>query len=258
VARLGRFDQDSTALEERIRSHDRFGSRDLNTWIFGQLAPAPGQRVLDLGCGTGKQSLPLAEAVGLLGRVVCVDISSDALAILGGRADELGVGERVETVNATLDDVPSALEGGRFDRVLGSYSLYYARDPGALLNAIRDLLVPNGILFFCGPGRANNAELQRFHYGLLGEPPPPETHGAVFMEEDGRRTAEELFSSVSVSRFENPLRFDSAEALYRYWSSYNLYDDDLDAVFRVAAAAHFETHDEFVTVKRAVGVHAIR
>jgi ubiquinone/menaquinone biosynthesis C-methylase UbiE len=258
VTSVGRFDRDSAALEQRINSHDRFGSRDLNAWIFEWLPAEPGDNVLDLGCGTGKQSVPLAQSVAPTGSVVSVDVSGDSLRALQDRADEADVREVVETVNAELDDLASVLAGRHFDAVLGSYSLYYARDGRKLLESIHELLNPEGVLFFCGPTRANNDELRRFHYGLRGEHPPPDTMGAVFMETEAPRLAGQLFSSVETSRFENPLRFDSADDLYRYWASYNLYDESLDDAFRSAAGEHFRTHGEFVTVKRALGVCAVR
>jgi ubiquinone/menaquinone biosynthesis C-methylase UbiE len=255
---VGRFDRDSAALEQRINTHDRFGSRDLNAWIFESLPAEPGDSVLDLGCGTGKQTIPLAESVGRTGNVVCLDASGDSLTTLQDRADKAGVREVVEPVQAELDDLASVLEGRNFDAIVGSYSLYYAQDHRRLLETIHGLLHVDGVLFFCGPTRANNDELRRFHYGMRGEQPPPDTVGAVFMETEAPRLAEQIFRSVVVSHFDNPLRFDSADALYSYWASYNLYDEGLDDAFRSAASEHFRAHREFTTVKRAVGIRAVR
>ncbi|MGB7981462.1 MAG: hypothetical protein WCF36_11800, partial [Candidatus Nanopelagicales bacterium] len=41
--------------------------------LVDALAPAPGERVADLGCGKGAFLLPAARAVGRRGRVVGVD-----------------------------------------------------------------------------------------------------------------------------------------------------------------------------------------
>jgi hypothetical protein len=122
---------------------------------------------------------------------------------------------------------------------------------------IRRVLKPEGVLFFCGPSRANNVELKQFHYSLRGEEAPPETGAAVFMEDTGPQLARQLFQRIEVVQFENPLCFDNPEALYSYWSSYNLYDQNLDAVFRTAADRYFQTHAVFQTSKRVVGVKAV-
>src|SRR5580700_5254551 len=50
--------------------------------------PRPGQRVLDIGCGTGTTTLAASEAVGQTGRVVGVDVSVPML----GRARERAAG----------------------------------------------------------------------------------------------------------------------------------------------------------------------
>ena len=77
------------------------------------------------------------------------------------------------------------------------------------------------------------------------------------MEVSGQDLARRLFPSVTVTAFENALRFDSANALYEYWRAYNLYDPSLDEAFRKAATRHFGRHADFTTVKRVVGVLAL-
>ncbi len=57
--------------------------------LIGMAAPAPGERVLDIGCGSGETSLILAQAVGEDGDVLGVDISQPLLAIAHERADAL-------------------------------------------------------------------------------------------------------------------------------------------------------------------------
>jgi ubiquinone/menaquinone biosynthesis C-methylase UbiE len=255
---IGKFDTDSEALKRRIESHDQFGSADLNAWIFEHLAPAAGQRVLDLGCGTGKQTVPIAGIVGETGSVVSVDLSESSLTELSEKAKVAGVAGRIQTVCAGLDQIELAIGAKRFDRIISSFSLYYAKSPEELLKKLHTALNPDGIFFFCGPSAQNNAELKKLHYGLMDEPSPASTASAMFMEGDGPRIASDLFASVEKFTFENPLSFNSAHALYTYWSSYNLYDESIDSAFREAAARHFEIEVVFKTVKRAVGVKAVR
>jgi hypothetical protein len=68
--------------------------------------------------------------------------------------------------------------------------------------------------------------------------------------------AREYLSDVAVHQFENPIRFDSADALCAYWSSYNLYDPAIEDSFRKAADAHFADNDRFQTTKRVIGISA--
>jgi len=256
--KLGRFDTDAGALKQRIKTHEKYGSSDLNQWIFAHLELTKGLSISDLGCGTGKQTLPLAQIIGDTGRVLAVDISQEALDTLSHSSKKLGLEKRISLLCIGLDDLGKHLEEQRFDRALGCYSLYYVQCPQTVFEIIHHSLKPAGVLFFCGPAKDNNSELKQFHYALRGEQPPAETGGAVFMEETGQQLACELFARVEVSTFQNALRFDSAEALYSYWSSYNLYDEKLDADFKTATAKHFQTHSVFETIKRVVGIKAIK
>jgi SAM-dependent methyltransferase len=254
----GRFDSDATALQQRINAHGRYGSQDLNAWVFSHITVEPGSSVLDLGCGTGKQSLALAHATGESGKIVSVDVSPEALAALRSSAQSLGILSRIALICSSLDDLAPRVERIHFERVIGCYSLYYAHDPAKLFATIAAVLNPGGVFFFCGPAKDNNLALRDFHWALKGEDAPPETDAAVFMEETGIELSNRYFGGCEVFRFSNPLRFDTAQALYDYWSSYNLYDEKLDVAFRTQAARHFESHPFFESIKRVVGVKAVK
>lgn len=252
----GKFDTDAIALRRRIQAHEKYGSYDLNQWIFDHMELAEGLSILELGCGIGKQTLPIAHVVGKAGIVLAIDSSHEALLALAESAKQLGLDDRISLLCCGLDDLDMHLHGHAFDRVLSSYSLYYAQYPSRVLKVVHQVLKPGGIFFFCGPAKDNNVELKQFHYALQGEQVAPEKGAGIFMEESGQQLAREFFEKVEVLAFQNPLRFDSAQALYDYWSSYNLYDVKLDAAFRSAAAKHFHAYSVFETVKRVVGAKA--
>jgi len=218
-------------------------------------------QILELGCGTGKQSLPVARLIGDTGRVTAVDLSRDALDTLQQQALEAGLGPRISTRNLDLDKVSSALEPGPFDRVIACYSIYYSKQPEPLFRFLHEALRPGGVFFFCGPSQRNNAELKEFHYSLynlINRPAPAAKTAAPFMEGTGQDLTRDIFGNVEILYFENPLRFDSPEALHSYWSSYNLYDETLDEVFRAQAAEHFARSHVFETVKRVIAVRAVK
>lgn len=217
-----------------------------------------GHCVLDLGCGTGKQTIPLAQLVGREGRIVAADISQPALDQVLSQAKSLRLDDRIDLLLTELDDIGTHIDGKLFDRVLSCYALYYARDPHEVLSCAHRALKVHGILFFCGPAHGNNAELKRFYCALGGEKPQLETAASVFMSEIGPQLARQLFSSVRVCAFENVLSFDSPESLYRYWSSYNLYNQNVDSKFKRAASKYYEDHQVFETRKRVIGIQAMK
>jgi ubiquinone/menaquinone biosynthesis C-methylase UbiE len=253
-----RFKTDTTALKQRIQAHETYGSYDLNGWIRKHLQLSKGLSILDLGCGIGKQILPLAQVIGETGHVLAVDVAKEALDIVALRSKELGLEKRISLLCIGMDNLGGHLPEQYFDRVLSSYALYYAEQPRSVFEVTHRSLKTGGILFFCGPAKDNNYELRRFHYALRGERPPAESKVAAFMEETGQQLSREFFDQVKVFTFQNPLRFDSPDALYAYWSSYNLYNENLDRDFKIAVAKHFQSQPVFETVKRVIGIRAVK
>lgn len=113
--------------------------------LVRQAAPAPGEHVLDAGCGTGASLIPAAEAVGPAGRVVGVDLAPGMLAVA---AEEL---ERRGLAHATLlegdaEHAATLLPGERFDVALAGMMLYFLPDPLAAVRSMTALLRPGGRL----------------------------------------------------------------------------------------------------------------
>ena len=71
----------------------------------GRLAPAPGERAIDLGCGTGANTVFLAQSGW---RTVGVDFSSVALRKAERRAREAGVDVTFVNGDVTADAIPGA------------------------------------------------------------------------------------------------------------------------------------------------------
>jgi ubiquinone/menaquinone biosynthesis C-methylase UbiE len=80
----------------------------------------PGLRVLDVGCGPGRLTLPLARAVGEAGEVVGVDVQDEMLARVAGRAAAAGL-TNVRTVRAPAGE--AGLEREEFDLAVLAYVL---------------------------------------------------------------------------------------------------------------------------------------
>ena len=117
-------------------------------WLAGLLAARPGDRVADLGCGTGASLVQAAPAVpgGLLAGV---DLSAAALARTARAVAEAAAGlappPAVLCLQADLK-APLPLADAAFDRVLCHNVLECLPDPGALVAEAARVLRPRGRL----------------------------------------------------------------------------------------------------------------
>ena len=123
---------------------------------------------------------------------------------------------------------------------------------------VHDALKDKGIFFFCGPSKRNNYELKQFIYSLSGEEIQWNSKPSILMEDIVMGQASKIFSTVEMFTFDNPLTFDSAESLYTYWSSHNMYDEKIDQNFKSAAAKYFQNNSVFQSIKRVIGIKAIK
>lgn len=141
---------------ERYRHGARFYDVLSGEWpVYGAgrvaaldlLALQPGERVIDLGCGTGLNLPGVLEAIGPTGRVVGVDRSPDMLAVARRRVQRLGAASQVTLIEADATTVASerlsdAL-GARADAVIATYTLSIMADARAAWQ---------GALAACRPG----------------------------------------------------------------------------------------------------------
>ena len=111
--------------------------------IVDHLDVEPGMTVLDLGCGPGRVTIPVANKVGDLGRVVAVDLQQGMLHRAEVKAQRAGL-TNIQFVQAGAGD--GKLEKHCFDRALLVTVLGEIVEREKALQEIFDALKPGGIL----------------------------------------------------------------------------------------------------------------
>jgi len=109
--------------------------------FFAPLAVQPGQRVIDLGCGTGDLLRLLAPLVAP-GTAVGVDLSETMIAEARGRTDSQSPNLSFRIGN--VQELP--FEAASFDRVMATQLLLHVPDPGQALAEMRRVLAPGGLI----------------------------------------------------------------------------------------------------------------
>ncbi len=110
-------------------------------------------RVLDMGCGFGKNTMYVAEQLKI--GAVGLDLDEVKLAWAAGEAAKRGISNRVELICADAAFPP--LRSGAFDCIVMTEVLEHQLDPGQGIAACQDLLTDNGFLIITVPSRHNLA-----------------------------------------------------------------------------------------------------
>ncbi len=156
--------------------------------VFDAVGFAPGQRVLDLGCGTGATTFEIARRIMPTGSVTGIDFSETLLALAREQA-------------AAAPDLPIAFEFADvetrafapeiFDIAFSRIGVMFFADPAAAFANVRRALVTGGRLaFICWREvRANNwasvtLDIARRHIELPPRPGPEDPGPYSFREPD--------------------------------------------------------------------------
>lgn len=142
------------------------------------LEPFPGQRILDIGVGSGRYAVPLATRVGVDGVVAAVDLHTDMLLLARRRAARR---ETPQLVLAAAAATALPYADDTFDAALLVSALGQVPDPTAALVEARRVVRPGG----------------RVVVGELGYDP----HGVFFGDLRRRAQAARLHVDARIGRW---------------------------------------------------------
>lgn len=108
----------------------------------------PGMTVLEVGCGPGYFSIPMAAMVGDQGKVVAVDLQPQMLEMLRRRAEKAGVISRIELHPCEKDRLGVDCQA---DFALVFAMLHEVPDQARLLTEIHHSLKPGGKVLLAEP-----------------------------------------------------------------------------------------------------------
>jgi ubiquinone/menaquinone biosynthesis C-methylase UbiE len=108
-----------------------------------RLRLAPGDRVLDVCCGSGASAIPAAETVGPTGSVVGVDLAGNLLALARSKAEQRGL-TNIEFRSGDMTQLPFA--EGSFDVVVCVFGIFFVPDMESALRELKRVLRTGGKL----------------------------------------------------------------------------------------------------------------
>jgi len=191
-----------------LARHDRMEPQlaPLGLTAIDAAAPKPGERVIDIGCGTGPTSLRIADLVGERGEVLGVDVSEPL--VEAARRNAAGR----PNVQFLLGDASQHSLGSGFDLLFSRFGVMFFADPVAAFRHLRAALKPGGRLaFVCWrPFKENGWAFQPFMAAVPHLPPierpAPNAPGPFAFGEDARVKSilnEAGFDDVAIRPFDH-------------------------------------------------------
>ncbi len=202
---------------------------------FGNAAIAaanaqPGEHVLDIGCGSGTSTFPLAHQVGPGGHVLGIDISLQLVEIARA-ATPAGAPVEFRCADAATAPLPAC----GFDLLFSRFGVMFFDDPVAAFTHMRGALKPGGRLaFVCWRGAQQNdwVRLPMAAIRDIVQPVPadPDAPGP-FAFGDRQRLADILaaagFTAINIAPFDTVISYGRGTARDE------AIDDALDMAFQV-------------------------
>lgn len=189
--------------------------------LIARVAPQPGERILDVGTGSGVVAVAAAQAVGPSGFVVATDLVAEWGDQVAATCAQAGVANvQFKAMGAESLDLPD----GAFDVVVSQFALMFVPQPSAAAQEMRRVLRDGGRL-----GIAIWSTLDKVEHHSVGRrvtttyipPLPPEQRMPTPMAlgEPGlieHLVAEAGFREVAVSRETLETSYESADAYWRH------------------------------------------
>jgi len=207
------YQETSRDLLKRIDIHEKYGARNIDKWNMDVLQPQPGFKILDVGCGAGKQCFLFSDYTKGKADIIGGDFSEELLDKAGAKLAERGD----DNIHFQILDFNKkfAFADNTFDLLSSAFAIYYASDLKFTFGEAHRVLKPGGRLFVTGPLPEN----KQMFYDIIKEAtqqPIPPMPGSSRFKGEIYRTIEGIFSKTELLTFENPLTFPEVQPFIDY------------------------------------------
>lgn len=270
------YQETSKDLLMRIDIHAKYGAADIDQWTVDLLKPQPGFRILDVGCGSGKQCFLYNDYVNGQAEIIGGDFSEELLD--KARAENEKRGTEIDFMFLDFNK-RFPFEDNQFDLLSSAFAIYYASDLDFTFGEAHRVLrspdpvsgKPGGRLFVTGPLPEN----KQMFYDIIKEatnksiPPMP---GSSRFKGDIFGTIDRIFAKTELHVFKNPLTFPEVAPFMDYvraslsedrklWTSMFNSKGEYEALIRsieTVATRWFERDGKLVMTKVVGGILATK
>ena len=206
------FKEGKKSLDDRIDIHTLYGSHNIDDWMLDLVSLESGSKILDLGCGSGKQSFLIYNHLNGECEVLGTDESEDLLQ----KARDTASKSNLPLSFTKLDfDTKFPFEDNTFDFVVCSFAIYYADNIEFTLSEIYRIMKLGGTMLLVGPMPNNKKEFHDIIENSLNCKIPPLVGSSRFSTVI-LNTVTAKFQETSLYVFKNTLTFPNPAPLLNY------------------------------------------
>jgi ubiquinone/menaquinone biosynthesis C-methylase UbiE len=206
------YKETTSDLLKRIDIHNKYGGRDIDQWMLDIIQLKKGSKILDVGCGAGKQCFSYYTTLNGDCDITGGDVSDELLAQAREENKKYHNSIKFQTLNFNQ---PFPFETNTFNLLSCCFAIYYSENIPFTIREMHRVLQTGGRLFTTGPMPENKKVFYDIIREATGKPIPPMPGSSRFGSEI-LNTVKSLFSEVKVEIFENPLTFETAEPFVEY------------------------------------------
>ncbi len=262
------YQETTSDLLTRINIHDAYGARDIDKWMLKVLPLEQGMKILDVGCGAGKQCFSFLAHLSGKADITGGDVSESLLN--KAKEENKKLGERVCFEELDFNKT-FPYKADTYDLVSCCFAIYYAEDIPFTIKEMHRVLKPGGRLFSTGPMPENKQMFYEIIEEATGKQIPPMPGSSRYASEI-LDTVKEQFSAVELHVFENPLTFPTVEPFLAYtraslsedrllWNTFFQTKEDFENIMgKIASVAQewFERDGQLVMTKVVGGILATK
>ncbi|HUI87858.1 MAG TPA: class I SAM-dependent methyltransferase [Anaerolineales bacterium] len=206
------YQETSKDLLTRIDVHEKYGARNIDQWTVEVLKPQAGTKILDVGCGAGKQCFLYSDFTRRAAKIIGGDFSNELLEMARSKNTE-----RNDKIRFVFLDFNKRFEfsDNTFDLVSSAFAIYYASNLDFTFGEAHRVLKRGGRLFVTGPLPENKQMFYEIIKEATNQPIPPMPGSSRFKGEIFR-TIESKFDKTELLTFENPITFPSVQPFMDY------------------------------------------
>ena len=207
------YTETTNDLQRRIDIHTTHGKKDIDKWTLKIIKLKKKDKILDLGCGNGKQCNLFYDYLGSECEIIGTDISKR---LLEKAKSKRNIKYKILDFNKKFP-----FKDNTFNVVSCCFAIYYAKDVKFTIDECHRVLKLGGKLFLSGPFPNN----KKIFYDILKEVTNKQTHLTMdkficsTYNSKVKKKLIDRFNTIKTYTFTNPLTFHKSKPFMDYIKS---------------------------------------